>query len=120
MGVNRIAIATNALGKSAAGHSIRRKLQAASDANFEGVEVAIECLEAHANTAGGYREDNMRWAATDIRSIASNLSLTIVALNPFAAYDALREENAVESRLKEAQLWLDLCKIMHASILQVG
>lgn len=122
MAPNKIAIATNALGKSVAGHTIPRKLQAAHDAGFEGIEVAIECVEAHANIFSSQystRADRMRAAAEDIYSRATALCLTVIALCPFAGYDALNSEAAVEERLVEADLWLQLCCIMKAPILQV-
>jgi 4-hydroxyphenylpyruvate dioxygenase len=118
-----IAIATNALGKSIAGHTIESKLTAAKRHGFDGVELAIECLEHHASTAGfarkGTREDQLRAAAADIRSKGSTLSLEIIALNPFGSYDGLMEEEDIESRLREAELWLQLCQILKAPILQV-
>lgn len=119
----RIAIATNGLGKSRAGHCMRKKLEAAKRHGFEGVEVAIECLEVHSQSPAfashGTRPECLRAAARDVRKAATDLSLEVVALNPFGAYDGLADENDVEERLKEAELWLQLCDILQAPILQV-
>jgi 4-hydroxyphenylpyruvate dioxygenase len=119
----QIAIATNALGKSIAGHNIDSKLTAAKRHGFDGVELAFECLEHHAaagSLAGnGTREDQLRAAAGDIKSKASALSLEIIALNPFGSYDGLTEKKDIDSRLQEAELWLQLCQILQAPILQV-
>lgn len=119
----RIAIATNGLGKSRAGHCIRKKLKAAKRYGFDGVEVAFECLEAHSQspTFGSHntRSECLRAAARDIRKAATDLSLEIIALNPFGAYDGLADEKDVEERLNEAELWLQLCDILQAPILQV-
>lgn len=119
----RIAIATNALGKSAAGHNIDSKLAAAKRHGFDGVELAFECLESHVSTAGfaenGTREAQLRAAARDIRAKASALSLEIIALNPLGSFDGLADKDDIESRLQEAKLWLQLCQILQAPILQV-
>jgi 4-hydroxyphenylpyruvate dioxygenase len=119
----KIAIATNALGKAAAGHSIERRLRTAKQAGFDGVEVAIECLEAlaadNSPSEHQHRAVNLRKAAIYTRKIADSHSLKIIALNPFAAFDALKDDSAVESRLQEAKLWLELCNLMRCEILQV-
>lgn len=49
MSTIKVAIATNSLGKSAAGHTIHRKLEVANSYGFDGVEVAFECVDAHAS-----------------------------------------------------------------------
>lgn len=117
----KIAVATNSLGKSAAGHTIHRKLEAARSHGFDGVEVAFECLDAHADTLTSLstREDRLRAAASEVYSKASSLSLSLIALNPFGAYDALTTSEDVDLRLKEAELWCQLCQIMHIPIFQV-
>lgn len=117
----KIAIATNSLGKSTAGHGVIRKLEVAKAHGFDGVEVAIECLEAHASSfvREGARANRLRAAAADVFSRASALSLDIIALQPFGAYDGLREPLEIDSRLQEAELWLQLCLLMRAPIFQV-
>ncbi|ERS95262.1 4-hydroxyphenylpyruvate dioxygenase [Sporothrix schenckii 1099-18] len=118
----QIAVATNSLGKSAAGHSILRKLEAASHHGFEGVEVAMECLEAHASSAFGSlptRPARLRAAAADVRKKADTLGLQLVVLQPFGAYDGLKDAAMVEERLVEAELWFDLCAILRVSIFQI-
>ena len=119
----RVAIATNGLGKSRAGHSISKKLEAAKRHGFEGVEVAFECLEAHSQSpdfaSHVTRPACLRAAARDVREAATHFSLEIIALNPFGAYDGLADENDVKEQLEEAELWLQLCDILQAQILQV-
>lgn len=119
-----IAIATNAVGKAVAGHTIDRKLAAVKQHGFDGVELAFECLENHATldkfNGISVRAGRLRAAAADIRSKASALSLEIIALNPFGFYDGLVEPADIEERLQEAELWLQLCQILDAPILQVG
>lgn len=119
----RIAIATNGLGKSRAGHCIRNKLKAAKRHGFEGVEVAFECLEVHSQSPAfashGTRPACLKAAARDVWEAASDLTLEVIALNPFGAYDGLVDEKDVEERLNEAELWLQLCDILQAPILQV-
>jgi 4-hydroxyphenylpyruvate dioxygenase len=117
----KVAIATNSLGKSAAGHTIHRKLEVAKSYGFDGVEVAFECVDAHAATLSTLksREDRLRAAASDIFSKALSLSLSLIALNPFGAYDGLIAAQDVEDRLVEADLWCQLCQIMRIPIFQV-
>ncbi|KIW18420.1 hypothetical protein PV08_02708 [Exophiala spinifera] len=119
----RIAVATNSLGKSAAGHDIQSKLLAAHSHGFDGVELAWECLEAHASSTlfseESVRERRLCLAAEDIQRTASTLSLEIIALNPFGFYDGLTQEQDIQSRLYEAELWLQICDILNAPILQM-
>lgn len=93
----KVAIATNSLGKSAAGHHIFRKLEAAKRHGFDGVEVAFECIEAHGKLFADKRtrEGRLRTATRDICDKATALGLAIVALNPFGAYDSLVEPSDV-------------------------
>ncbi|KAF2094965.1 xylose isomerase-like protein [Rhizodiscina lignyota] len=118
----RIAISTNSLGKSAAGHGIHRKMEAARAHGFDGVEVAWECLEAHA-TSGAFsgepsHAERLRAAARDVVKKADSLSLEIIAVNPFGFYDSLADPEDIEARLKEAELWCQVCNILRASIFQ--
>ncbi|KAL1891314.1 hypothetical protein Sste5346_007774 [Sporothrix stenoceras] len=118
----QIAIASNALGKSAAGHTVLRKMEAASKQGFQGMEIAIECLEAHATSVFGHlpiRPARFRAAAADIRKKADSLGLHLVALNPFGAYDGLKDAAAINARLGEAELWFDLCAILRVDIFQI-
>ena len=120
----RVAIATNALGKSAAGHDILTKIKVAKIYGFEGIEVAFECLETHALTSTfnhlATRSEKLQASAGEICDLATNLSLKIISLQPFGFFDALTESHDIESRLVEAELWLQLCDIMRAPFLQVS
>lgn len=116
----KIAIASNSLGKSASGHTLFRKLEAAKSHGFDGVEVAVECLEAHASCfPQSSRAVRLRAAAADVDRKAQQLSLSLIALNPFGAYDGLIGHLEIESRLEEAELWFDLCRLMRIPIFQV-
>ncbi|KAJ5987933.1 hypothetical protein N7481_003143 [Penicillium waksmanii] len=120
MSIIKVAVATNSLGKSAAGHTIHRKLQAAKTHGFDGLEVAFECLEAQAATYPSLqsRKDRLLAAAEDIYKAAKSLGLELIALNPFGAYDGLKDPHDVNIRLQEAELWCQLCQVMHIDILQ--
>lgn len=116
-----VAVASNSLGKSAAGHTIFHKLKVAKSHGFDGCEVAFECLDAHAATFVSLetRAARLREAARDVYKRASSLCLSLIALNPFGAYDGLKDPDEVDSRLEEAELWCQLCQIMHIPIFQV-
>jgi 4-hydroxyphenylpyruvate dioxygenase len=122
MSTIKVAIATNSLGKSAAGHTIHRKLEAAKYHRFDGVEVAFECLDAHAATFTSLatRSEKLRAAASDVYSKADSISLSLIALNPFRDYDGLKSTQEVDARLQEAELWCQLCQIMRIPIFQVS
>lgn len=116
----KVAIASNSLGKSAAGHTLIRKLDSAKLHGFDGVEVAIECLEAYASSfSQPSRASRLRAAAADIDRKAQELSLVLISLNPFGAYDGLIDPLEIQSRLEEAELWFDLCRLMKIPIFQV-
>jgi 4-hydroxyphenylpyruvate dioxygenase len=117
----KVAIATNSLGKSSAGHAILRKLEAAKSHGFDGIEVAMECLEAHAASFSLHysRQCRLYAAAADVSRKAGELGLHLISLNPFGAYDGLTRAEEIESRLQEAELWFNLCQLMHISIFQV-
>ena len=120
----RVAIATNSMGKPQGGHTLPAKLEAAKRHGFEGVELAFECLEKHANSepfvANSSRADRLRAAAKDVHKRATTLSLEIIAMMPFMSYDGLADANDVNERLEEAELWLQLLDILHIPIMQVG
>ncbi|KAL2212458.1 xylose isomerase-like protein [Sarocladium strictum] len=118
----RLAICTSSLGKSQVGHTIETKLNAAKRHGFEGVEVAMECLECHAESPAfaslGSRADRLKAAAKDIGEMASDLSLEIIALNPLGALDGLADAGDFKERLVEADLWLQLTDLLNTPILQ--
>ncbi|KAJ5225309.1 hypothetical protein N7468_006534 [Penicillium chermesinum] len=121
MSAIKVAIASNSMGKSVAGHTIERKLEAAKAHGFDGVEVAFECVEANAtqfNTMAT-RDDRLRASAADIYEKAQSLDLKLIALNPFRDFDGLRNPRQANARLQEADLWCQLCQIMHIPIIQV-
>ncbi|KAH8888917.1 xylose isomerase-like protein [Thozetella sp. PMI_491] len=119
----RIAIATNSLGKAAAGHHLHRKLEVARAAGFDGVELAIECLEAHAASTQfqveSTRADRLRAAARDIYAKARAESVEIIALLPFGDFDCLADPAEINERFQEAELWYQLCQLLHAPIFQI-
>ncbi|KAJ5456535.1 hypothetical protein N7530_011809 [Penicillium desertorum] len=116
----KVAIASNSLGKSASGHTLHNKLESAKLHGFDGVEVAIECLEGHAiSFPQPSRASRLRAAAAYVDRKAQELSLALIALNPFGAYDGLADSAEIESRLEEAELWCDLCRLMRIPVLQI-
>ncbi|OQD87456.1 hypothetical protein PENSOL_c077G11205 [Penicillium solitum] len=116
----KVAIASNSLGKSAAGHTLIRKFESAKSHGFDGVEVAIECLEAYASSfSQSTRASRLRAAAAHIGRKAQELSLVLISLNPFGAYDGLTDPLEIKARLEEAELWFDLCRLMKIPIFQI-
>lgn len=124
MTLPKIAISSNSLGKSHAGHGIFRKMEAANAHGFEGMELAFECLEFHSKTLAddvniSSRENCLRASARSIYEKSVSPSLPLIALNPFGAYDGLSSAAEIDARLQDAKLWCQLCEIMRVPILQV-
>lgn len=148
MPLPKIAIASLNLGRASAGHKLRAKFEAAATAGFEGIEVsphlahirgfhpsltrltaktqlAYDCLLHHAkslSTQASIRDwehseaDALRLAAKDARKIADELKLDIMALEPLMGYDGIIDW---QPKFAQGVLWIELCKILGAKILQV-
>ncbi|KAM0746566.1 xylose isomerase-like protein [Meredithblackwellia eburnea MCA 4105] len=116
----KLAIATVSLGRVAANHLLTTKLEAASRAGYDGVELTFECLDHHSklikSTADLPRPERLKEGAKDVRQRADALKLEIISIQPFMQYDALI---TWETRFEEAELWLELCGILGASFLQI-
>lgn len=125
MPLPKIAIASLNLGRASAGHKLRAKFEAAATAGFEGIELAYDCLLHHAkslSTQASIRDwehseaDALRLAAKDARKIADELKLDIMALEPLMGYDGIIDW---QPKFAQGVLWIELCKILGAKILQL-
>ncbi|KAJ6140614.1 hypothetical protein N7470_010410 [Penicillium chermesinum] len=97
MSAIKVAIASNSMGKSVAGHTIERKLEAAKAHGFDGVEVAFECVEANAtqfNTMAT-RDARLRASAADIYEKAQSLDLKLI-IEPIQRFRWTEESTASE------------------------
>ncbi|GAA6008603.1 hypothetical protein JCM10207_007175 [Rhodosporidiobolus poonsookiae] len=113
----KLAIATVTLGRVAAGHALIKKLQAASEAGYEGVELTYECFADYNSSRG--RADRLAdrlTSASEVRQLADSLNLDIISLQPFMNYDALQDPSA---RLEVGKEWVLLCEALGARWLQI-
>ncbi|KAK3676647.1 hypothetical protein LTR78_003422 [Recurvomyces mirabilis] len=119
----RPAIATVSLGRSSAGHSITQKLQAASEFDFEGVEIFFECLQHHARDRFGASDrleaEKLLAAAGDVRKTCDDLHLEVVCLQPFTFYDGLVDFDAHRQRIEDLKLWFRICKVLGTDLIQI-
>ena len=117
------AIATVSLGRAAAGHDILHKLEEASIAGFQGVEVFFECLEHFAHQtfdvdSCGYRPCMIE-AAKAVQRACITHGLKVVCLQPFMFYDGLIDELEHSNKLQTLRLWFELCHELHTDLIQV-
>ncbi|KAI5478875.1 hypothetical protein MNV49_004509 [Pseudohyphozyma bogoriensis] len=114
----KIAIASINVGRAAGGHSIETKIKAAANAGFDGLELAFECLDLHSQalSPNATPYDALRAGAKDVRGLADQYGIEVMALQPFMRYDAVKEW---QERFEDGKLWIELCGVLGAKILQI-
>jgi 4-hydroxyphenylpyruvate dioxygenase len=65
------------------------------------------------------RDERLLKATQSISDNAASLRLHLIALNPFGFFNGLTDPIEIAERLREAEIWCQLCNIMHMPILQV-
>ena len=114
------ATATVSLGKPG-GHDIRSILQAAADAELKGIEICYNNLHFYAeqNAALDVDQSALVQAALDVRRICDELGLTIINLQPFAAYDGLLDTEMHRQMVQKFARWLELAQALACDIIQM-
>lgn len=105
-------------------HSIIPILQAASKAGLKGIEVFYNHLAHHAASASNSNIDDVSSdallsAAQEVRQESDRLDLTIIALQPFAQYDGLLDQEQHHRMVRKFELWIQLAHTLGCSIVQV-
>ncbi|KAH8916632.1 xylose isomerase-like protein [Atractiella rhizophila] len=131
--MDRLAIATFAVGRPEVGHPLSKRLQAISAAGFHGAEIRIEDLEQTAAIRAGraatdritsWKEDTkafeqLKDAAIETYNQARGLGLEVVSLCPLMLFDGLKDGELRAKRLEEAKRWVELASLLHAKHLQI-
>jgi 4-hydroxyphenylpyruvate dioxygenase len=138
-----LAISTMSLGRSAAGHSLAKRLDMAQRHGYEGIEVFYEDLvylarqleltspstltsllssSPHSHTPSADFDplpESKLQAARQIRQLCTVRHLEIVCLQPFMHYEGLLDRAAHARRLEEFKLWLELAHEMETDLIAI-
>ncbi|KAG9237753.1 putative 3-dehydroshikimate dehydratase [Amylocarpus encephaloides] len=102
-------------------HDLPPKFTAAANAGLQGIEIFYEDLLYFATTlpGGSSLPVNQILTAHHIRTLADNLSLSIMALGPFSDCEGLRSATAKAEKQKELRLWFEVARILGTDIIQI-
>ena len=115
-----IATATVSLGKIEGGHKIESILEAAARHKIRGIELVHEHLEELAlRSFGSVDEQAVIRAARLVRDQSDFLGLSVFALQPFAFYDGLLDDEQHHRMLDKMHHWVVLAQILGAEIIQM-
>ena len=120
------AIASMSLGR-AWHHSLENKLEQASITGFRGVEIFYEDLEYFARSLPGFENNKdaplpstqLVAAATEVRKLCSEFSLTIIGLQPFLFYEGLLDRTEHAKRIEKLHVWFDIVDALDVDIIQI-
>lgn len=110
---NKWAVASISLGRHPS-HSLERKLQAAKDNDFSGIELVYSDLLFHAAS----HNQTTRTSAVQIRDLCHKLSLEILTLNPFKNFEG-NCGISLQERLAIADEWFEVAVEVGTSIIQM-
>lgn len=110
---NKWAVASVSLGRHPS-HSLERKLQAAKNNDFSGIELVYNDLLVHAAS----HNQPTRASAVQIRDLCHRLSLEILTLNPFKNFEG-NCSVSVQERLAIADEWFEVAVDVGTSIIQI-
>lgn len=109
---NRRAISTSSLGLHAT-HTLDRKIRAAAQHGFTGIEIVYADLEAYSKI----QKLDLTAAACQIYQLCSHAGLQILSLCPFENYEG--HNSPLQERLAKASSWMDIARVLGAAYLQV-
>ncbi|OCT52481.1 3-dehydroshikimate dehydratase [Cladophialophora carrionii] len=110
---SKLAISTVSLGWHRT-YTLKRKLQAASTAGFEGVELVITDLDAH---AAQHKLSRLE-AASQIGALCSQNGLSIVSLASFDNFEG-HPTKRLSQRLDQAREWIALARALGTATIQI-
>jgi sugar phosphate isomerase/epimerase len=105
--------------------NLSRKLQAISQAGFDGIELAFPDLVAHASQLTGSEVkptdyDSICAAAESVRNECASLGLTVVMLQPFANWEGWEEgSDEQQDAQSRAEGWIRVMKSAGTDMIQV-
>lgn len=110
---NKWAIATVSLGKHPS-HTLERKIKAAHENGFQGLELVYADLQNHSKDHG----QSPIVSAAQIKDLCASLSMEILTLNPLKNFEG-NLKTSLQSRLASAQEWIDLAVAVDTKIIQM-
>jgi len=109
---HKLAISTISLGQHPS-HQLDRKITAAAQAGYSGIELVFSDLEAYSQL----HVLSLINGAQRIKQLCDNLKLEIISLAPFENYEG--DKSPLKERLQTATLWIQIARIIGAPYLQV-
>jgi sugar phosphate isomerase/epimerase len=109
---NKLAIASVSLGEHIS-HTLPRKIVAAADRGFSGIEITYPDLEAHAKNLSTSMVD----AAWHIHYLCEEHDISIVAFASFQNFEG--NKTALKDRLATAREWLAITRALGAEYMQM-
>lgn len=110
---NRWAVASVSLGKHPS-HTLERKIQAAADHGFAGIELVHAELLAHAQS----NQLTPIQSAEKVKSLCTSLGLEVLTLNPLKNFEG-NLNVPLQQRLDAAREWMELAVAAGTSIVQM-
>ncbi|KAK4236457.1 xylose isomerase-like protein [Achaetomium macrosporum] len=122
----KLAITSMSLGRCYAGHSFKRKLDAAHKYGYKGIELFHEDLadvayklSSEAPKPSGLSQQAQVAAAQHILGLCKARDIQILCLQPFSHYDGLLDREEHEQRLEQLRFWINLAHELETDIIQV-
>ncbi|KAJ5548502.1 hypothetical protein N7513_005736 [Penicillium frequentans] len=109
---NKLAIAGLSLGQHPS-HSLDRKIEAAAQAGYAGIEIVYPDLQTYAEL----HKLSMLEAAEKTRNLCQSANLEILALAPFENYEG--DRSPLADRLEKATRWIEIARTLRAPYLQI-
>jgi len=106
--------------------TLELKLEAASKAGFQGVEIGFDDLVSHADRHNpGFKGEEdlptlLKSASEISRDLCSKLHLEIICLQPFQDFEGATETKEREARFAKAKKYLAIMNNLGTTMLQVG
>lgn len=104
---NKLAIASVSLGEHVS-HTLPRKITAAAEKGFSGIEITYPDLEAHAKNLSASMVD----AAWHVRHLCEEHDISIIAFASFQNFEG--NKSPLKQRLSTAREWLAITRALGA------
>jgi len=115
----RPAISSHSLGRAWANHNIESKLDEAARYGFD-IELFYEDLEYLAKSLPGpILSDKLIQAASIVRSLCDERTISVVCLQPFMHYEGLRDRRRHAEKVEDFKFWMRLAHILRTSIISI-
>jgi len=102
-------------------HDLERKIQEASQAGFEGIEIFYDDLEYLAKSSYGedITPETLVSAASQIHKICESANLTIIGLQPFLFYEGLIDRAEHAAKIEKLKTWFKIVKALGTDLIQI-